>query len=186
MLIRLNDFAIVDVNHDGILDVLGAEEAVAFVPGTGLGTFGPTVSSPGAGHYGRMAVDDLDGDGEYDIVQTEWVSGMIWFHQGAGDGTFSSKLVYDMNVGGQSYKDVQIADVNGDAVPDLVVTVPSLDVVFVFEGLGSGVLADPLVFATADKPSLLIVDDFDHNGMTDIVIQYDDDFIGITYDLLVR
>src|SRR5262249_30056971 len=84
------DLHAVDINHDGVLDLVSAN--VSFPPtltvllGRRDGTFQqlPNITAPTDVHSARIAVGDVDGDGNLDLVLTD---GNVLL--GHGDGTFT-------------------------------------------------------------------------------------------------
>ncbi|MGA9509722.1 MAG: FG-GAP-like repeat-containing protein [Candidatus Sulfotelmatobacter sp.] len=130
--------ALADVNGDGHLDILVANQCVspsgcsssgvAVLLGNGDGTFQPGVSFGVAGSnaYSIVAAD-VNGDGKVDLVVAEQCSsnnncnaGSVAVLLGNGDGTFQSSV--DYNSGGLYAFGVAVADLNGDGHPDLVVS----------------------------------------------------------------
>jgi hypothetical protein len=111
--------AVADLNHDGKLDLaVGLSDADRLVVhfGNGDGTFGSqSVYSSG----GAPEIADFNGDGNLDIAQFPGYE--VTVRSGDGDGTFGSRkrpLRFRINAvyaaGGT------VADLNGDARPDLV------------------------------------------------------------------
>ncbi len=135
--------AIGDVNGDGIPDLVvvdycqsldrggGCQDdepgAVSVLVGNGNGTFQPAVTynSGGLSAY-SVAVGDLNGDGKLDLAIANSGAldnssvGSVGVLVGNGDGTFQSAVSY--STGGYVAASVAIGDLNGDEIPDLVVT----------------------------------------------------------------
>ena len=117
--------AVADVNGDGRLDLLAANEGNATVGvllGNGDGTFQPAVTyGSGGSGANSVAVGDVNGDGKLDlIVATSFPSATVGVLMGNGDGSFQPAATYGSG-GLNRASSVVVADVNGDAKPDLVV-----------------------------------------------------------------
>ena len=121
--------AVADVNRDGAPDIVVANwcqtnlcyvgtPAVAVLLGNGDGTFQAAVDYvPGGDGANWIAVADVNGDGNLDLLVTTYVVGVML---GKGDGTFFPGVTYDTGAWGAT--SVAVADVNGDDKPDLVVS----------------------------------------------------------------
>jgi hypothetical protein len=131
-----SSIAVADVNHDGNLDLILDNEgnslgsgkgSAGILLGNGDGTFQAAQKyETGGFNGGSLAVGDLNGDGNPDIIIAhncanpacnESTVGVLL---GNGDGTFKDVKVY-FNTGGYSAQSVVVVDVTGDGIPDVVV-----------------------------------------------------------------
>ncbi|MFB6278562.1 MAG: FG-GAP-like repeat-containing protein [Salinibacter sp.] len=121
------DLALVDVNGDQDLDLIasngtsdnefgGAPNKVWLNDGTG--TFTDSGQELGNFDTGGIAIADVDGDSDQDVVagrEGSSDSNYVWFNDGSG--TFSGG---DQFIGDGLTNDVALADVDGDGDPDLL------------------------------------------------------------------
>jgi len=141
--------AVADVNRDGIPDLVVAIQCpgesdggcttsggeIGVMLGNGDGTFqAAMIFSSGGATADSIAVADVNGDGIPDVVVANYCessdgcpydygadgAGGVSILLGNGDGTFQTPVSYGS--GGWNADSVAVADVNGDGVPDLIVT----------------------------------------------------------------
>jgi hypothetical protein len=116
-----------DVNKDGKMDlVLNTGSRISVWLGNGDGTFTRGAAYSSIANTGFVTVTDLDGDGNLDIYSGLSNSGFFsgddsanaaaYVLMGKGDGTFVGAPAAPA-----SYNGSNLADVNGDGYPDLIV-----------------------------------------------------------------
>lgn len=101
--------------------------------------FSPAPGSPvvvGEGS-GRVVLADVNGDGRLDLLTCHLLQKFVAVHLGDGAGRFvaapGSPIAMKIQPG-----DIKLADLNGDKIPDLVVTHSERDCVDIFFGNGQG------------------------------------------------
>lgn len=185
-----------DFNKDGVQDVVtgnfttGSSNTleISVLLGNSDGTFQTSTDYPGAEltnttggvppNEASIAVADLNGDGNPDIVATAFGLGLIaWL--GNGDGTFQQAVQYT-DVGGGSSALV-LGDFNGDGKPDVAVAngtrfrraglnVCDGTTVSLLLGQGDGTFAPPASYEAGFAPESLAVGDFNGDGKLDLVV----------------
>jgi hypothetical protein len=117
--------ATADLNGDSRLDLAVADTdagAVSVLINSGDGTFGTRADYAVARAPASIAVQDLDGDGKLDFVTANTPgdnldAATVSVLLNNGDGTFRARRDYPT---GPYNRSVAVADLNGDANPDLV------------------------------------------------------------------
>jgi hypothetical protein len=126
--------AVADLNKDGKPDLLvancgplacGPGGNVAVLIGNGNGTFKPAVRYLAANSPFNVVAADVNGDGNFDIVVSNWGTsnggtndGSVTVLLGKGNGAFLPAQVFPS--GGAEAPSVAVADVNKDGRPDIV------------------------------------------------------------------
>ena len=118
-------------------------------------------------HPGMGAVEDLDGDGNLDLlVASRFTIGVL---MGNGDGTFKSMVEYST---GDTSVSLKAADFNADGKVDLAGG-GSSNYVRVMLGNGDGSFQPPSTASYAGfEPSIRAVADFDGDGKADLIVDH--------------
>jgi hypothetical protein len=163
-----------DFNGDRKLDLAAANSSgntVTIMLGTGGGGFAPAPNSPfsvGAAPL-ALAVRDLNGDGNSDIVTANSADNTLTELLGDGAGGFTQAASSPFSTGGQP-RSVAIADVNADGVLDLIAANSGGRSLTVLLGnlAGGFTQAPSSPFALGTLPVALAAGDFNGDGKPDI------------------
>ena len=176
---------VADVNGDGRPDALVcSQNTVAVLMGNGDGSFQPFTNTNFNTGFGpnTPAIADVNGDGVPDMVVPnggalglahQTLAGILL---ASGNGTFLPEVEYAAATSNtDAVGAVDVADINGDGIPDLIVTSgfsygPSPQQVGVLLGNGDGTFQPSVVFSTnAPRPLGVAAIDLNGDGKPDIV-----------------
>jgi hypothetical protein len=132
------------------LGLLVASAVPAAVSASGPLGFAPAVNYGIHAGQPSVAVTDLNGDGNPDLVVANSGSADVSVLLGKGDGSFNPAVNYPAHTAPRS---VAVGEVNGDGKLDLVVVNSSSDDVSVLLGNGDGSFAAPLNTALPPVPA---------------------------------
>jgi len=171
--------ALVDINGDDVLDLLGNDGELTVALGTPVGeTFGTTIGYPsGVVGSGELTVADFDGNGAADVA----IAGSIRFAVmlGNGAGTFVAEPPFILP--GQ-VADIASGDFDADDQADVVVVTQGggTDAARVYWGGGDGTLSADEVLGTQTGPQYVRVADLDADGDDDIAVMHTGGALGIS------
>lgn len=129
----------------------------------------------------HSATVDVDGDSVKDVISgSGWTGELVWF-KNMGDGQFGSAQTISTAL--SSIWEVEAADINGDSIPDVVVT--TYDDIVAFENDSAGNFSDPIVITRNGNDIIdLELADLNGDGIRDIAALYDDssELLWFAYD----
>jgi len=119
-----------------------------------------------------LTTHDLDGDGRLDLAIANTNSGSVSLLTNTTEpgSRFSTFAPLDTIPTGRGPREVQVVDMTGDGVADLVVCSFGDDTVSIYPGLGGGAFGDPAVFSSGDGPFDMVVADFDGVNGPDVAL----------------
>ena len=170
--------AVVDLDGDGHLDVVTADYhgnsvTVLLNGGTGLLNKAAVASyrTASGAETSNLAVGDLDGDGQPDVVATNPQAHSISVFLNQGGGVLSSASDVPVGVGGGSQPySVAIADFNGDGKNDLAVAEEVSGAIIVRLGNGDGTFQTEVPYGiNGTRDYIIIAADVNKDGIVDLV-----------------
>jgi hypothetical protein len=173
-----------DFNEDGNIDlIVSAGNFLELLAGDGTGHFQIVWSVNNFDVASKIIVADLARNGHLDFVISDFYSARVTVYLGQGNGTFSSPVIYDgpaVPLSGDFLVDGiycgAVADVNGDGIPDLVLSDFNDHIDFLLgQGDGSFKYAPPTTGAYfgdvgVNSGAIAAVEDFNHDGIPDVAV----------------
>jgi hypothetical protein len=169
---------VADVNHDREPDLVtssGFGSSISAMLGNGDGTFQAQQSVSVGFSVGSMAIGDLNGDGNVDVIASYGGSAAQDYNiavlLGNGNGTF--RVGTPSYIAGILSVQVAIGDVNRDGKPDLIAvggdSRNGTASVRVLLGKGDGTFQSPASFTGDDSPQSVAITDLNNDGKPDVV-----------------
>ena len=167
-----NAIGIADFNGDMKLDAVipsRLNNTASVILGNGDGTFMPRVSYPTNQNPVSLAVGDLNGDQNADVVatSTNGGGGTVSVLLGTGTGALQARVNYTT---GQGTVDVAIADLNGDNKRDVLAVNNTDNTVSVLLGNGDGTLQPKADYTVGMGPGFIAVADVNADTVLDVLV----------------
>jgi hypothetical protein len=181
-----HDLIAVDLDRDGDLDLVSASEAddrIVFHRSDGTPADGGWINTSialGVDGARAVAAGDLDGDGDVDLVSAAYnVSTVAWYESDGtpANGGWVTRVVSD-GAGGAS--DVALADFDRDGDLDIACAQHGDNEIVWYRNNGgapptfSAFAVDSTAFLS---PRALVVDDFDGDGDSDLIVTSEDTWL---------
>jgi hypothetical protein len=172
------EIAVADFNGDGFLDLAVANHGTPLVTillGNGKGGFQAGPGSPlsiySNPHPHTIGTCDLDGDGILDLVIDSWAENRFTLLKGDGKGSFAAPGV-TIEAGRKPYRNLRLADLDGDGRCDLVAPNMAEKAVTILYGDGHGSFrgAEDPPTPAGPSPFAVAVADVNRDGKPDIVV----------------
>ena len=159
-----------DLTGTGVIDlILSSWDEQAFVvPGNGDGTFGEGFLTGTAG--GAIALGDVDGDGELDLVST--FGEFVTVSKGHGDRTFDAGSFYAV---APNLTSIAAGDIDGDGLADVAVSIDDFaEVIGGYVGIllagANGALQAAVETPVGRETRSVHLADLDEDGALDAVV----------------
>ena len=167
------DAEVADMNNDGNPDVIAAEYAqgienidqIVVYENDGNGNFTENLVDDNLNRVNAIDVDDVDNDGDNDIVAINSNDGKINLYKNDGNGNFIKQMIGQVSGG----MDVKIHDLNNDGNPEIIALGINQLAYFKNNGNGTFGLRQMIDDALIQGREIEIAD-FDNDGDNDIAL----------------
>jgi hypothetical protein len=163
---------ILAINTSGATGVENSPGTATLFRGTGALQFADGESFPIGNGPESLVLDDLNDDGELDMVTADSLDDSVSVLLGNGDGSFGTRFSYKV---GNFPIAVAVDDVDGDGILDAVSTNTRSHDLSVLRGDGTGQLKAPRTFVSEAEPTSLSLADMDGDDDVDIVAAHGGD-----------
>jgi hypothetical protein len=178
---RVNDVAIVDVNRDGKLDVVGQgwDDGATIFFGNGVGGFSRSIelATPAEG-YDDVKTGDFNGDGftDFAVLSGQGITDTyVYYNDGSDD--FSAPTVLspgnDATIGA-----LASGDFNGDGRDDLAIMSDRTHIAL-YAQAANGTFLSPVAIASGLDPNAMVGADLDLDGKDDLIVQHGSGPLGV-------
>lgn len=159
-----------DLNADGKMDAVVATAGcgqVNLMMGNGAGSFTGSTITMGA-QPGHVVIGDFNRDGRLDLAASDEssTSGVVRLQNPATPGTFLGAASF---TGIAAPGDIAAADVDQDGDLDLLVGSTTQSAFALLKNSGGGSFGAPSLFSMNDPVTSLVVDDFNGDGLLDVI-----------------
>jgi len=172
---------VVDLNGDGIPDLVLGSNVVSIYLGKSDGTYtqAATPSIQGPTSYPIVSAD-FNGDGIPDLAVPLYGSNQIAILLGKGNGTFANPIMASVPGFPVDVTHLVVADFNGDGIPDLAVIDSDNSVVDILLGDGAGSFTSETTNPPISGiPSYFATGDFNGDGKADLAVAQNDGTIAV-------
>jgi len=174
-----------DIDGDGDNDVLSTsgdspsgDDKIAWYRNNGDGNFGPQrIITTVANGARSVYAEDLDGDGDMDVLSASWEDNKIAWYENDGNAVFGSQQIITTNADGA--RSVYATDIDGDGDMDVLSASSGDNKIAWYENNGDGNFGPQQIITTnADGARSVYAEDLDGDGDMDVLsASWDDDKI---------
>jgi len=165
-----------DIDNDGDIDLIvdsngpgGDPTTILWNDGTGAFSIGPSLTS-GWG-FGEVALGDMDGDGDLDVLRCNYFSNGVYFFRNTGEGTFDPGIFY---AGGGGCVSVMFTDIDGDKDLDFVTVNNFGSQIRPYRNINGLGFTSVGLFPANVSPYCMDAGDVDNDGDMDIIVGNED------------